>query len=147
MQTCQTLCRGGGFMLGVTQGQAEHQQGEHRSRIILQDCIWGSPGPTTSVHKQQGRFLFSREWDQFLPEICQEAFPHKYTRNVNRQYSFPHSPVDKFVKQFQATPTPNNSLVTHQLPFTCRVLSRSPSAFSWDSPGHARGALHAVHNP
>lgn len=85
---------------------AEHQQGKHRSRVTLQDCMWGSPGPTLTVHKQQGRCLFSREWDQSLPETCREAFPHKYARKVNSQYSFPHSPVDKFVKQFYPTPSP-----------------------------------------
>lgn len=86
--------------------KAEHQQGKHRSRVIQQDCTWGSPGLTTAVHKQQGRCLFSREWDQFLPDICQEAFPHKYARKLNGQYSFPHSPADKFAKQFHPTPTP-----------------------------------------
>lgn len=44
-------------------------------------------------------------------------------------------------------PPPNNSLATHQCPFTCKVLSRSLSASSWDNPGHATGAFHAVHNP
>lgn len=104
VQTCQTLY-GRCFDAGSNSGTgAEHQQGKHRSRVTLQDCMWGSPGPTVTVHKQQGRCLFSREWDQSLPETCQEAFPHKYARNINSQYSFPHSPVDKFVKQFYPTP-------------------------------------------
>lgn len=136
------------FDSGVTQGQGLSTSKENTGAGSSSRTARGAAlaSPQLSTNSREGVCSLGNGISSYLT-YAKKHFHTNMPESLMANTAFHTHLLASLLSNSTPLPPPNNSLVTHQLPCTCRVLSRSLSAFSWDNPGHATGALHAVHNP